>query len=65
MIRDGKRFYVIFINDNSIFTKIYLLRTKDEVLEVFVKNKIENNVSLTCYTSNCEISWLRCYLNPK
>ena len=32
MTRDGKRFYVIFVDDHSRFTKLYLLRTKDEAL---------------------------------
>ena len=32
MTRGGKRFYVIFVDDHSRFTKIYLLRTKDEAL---------------------------------
>ena len=44
MTRSGKRFYVIFIDDHSRFTKLYLLRTKDEALEVFIKykNEVEN-----------------------
>ena len=32
MTRGGKRFYVIFVDDHSRFTKLYLLRTKDEAL---------------------------------
>ena len=44
MTRSGKRFYVIFFYDHSRFTKLYLLRTKDEALEVFIKykNEVEN-----------------------
>ena len=44
MTRGGKRFYVIFVDDHSRFTKLYLLRTKDEALEVFIKykNEVEN-----------------------
>lgn len=41
MTRGGKRFYVIFVDDYSRFTKLYLLRTKDEALEMFVKYKME------------------------
>ena len=41
MTRGGKRFYVIFVDDHSRFIKIYLLRTKDEVLEMFIKYKSE------------------------
>ena len=41
MTRGGKRFYVIFVDDHSRFTKLYLLRTKDEALEVFIKYKNE------------------------
>ena len=32
MTRGGERFYVIFVDDHSRFTKLYLLRTKDEAL---------------------------------
>ena len=44
MTRGGKKFYVIFVNDHSRFTKFYLLKTKDEVLEIFIKykNEVEN-----------------------
>ena len=41
MTRGGKRFYVIFVNNHSRFTKLYLLRTKDEALEIFIKYKSE------------------------
>ena len=44
MTRSGKKFYVIFVDDHSRFTKLYLLRTKDEALEMFIKykNEVEN-----------------------
>ena len=32
---------MIFVDDHSRFTKIYLLRTKDEALEMFIKYKSE------------------------
>ena len=41
MTRGGKIFYVIFVDDHSRFTKLYLLRTKDEALEMFKKHKNE------------------------
>ena len=41
MTRGGKNFYVIFVDDHSRFTKFYLLRTKDEALEMFIKYKSE------------------------
>jgi hypothetical protein len=41
MTRGGKRFYVIFVDDYSRFTKLYLLRSKDETLEMFIKYKTE------------------------
>ena len=41
MTRGGKKFYVIFVDDHSRFTKLYLLRTKDEALEMFIKYKNE------------------------
>ena len=44
MTRGGKRFYMIFVDDHSRFTKLYLLRTKDEALEMFInyKSEVEN-----------------------
>ena len=44
MTRSGKKFYAIFVDDHSRFTKLYLLRTKDEALEMFIKykNEVEN-----------------------
>jgi transposase InsO family protein len=41
MTRGGKKYYVIFVDDYSRFTKLYLLRSKDEALEMFIKYKIE------------------------
>ena len=41
MTRGGKRFYVIFVDDYSRITKLYLLRNKDKVLEMFIKYKSE------------------------
>ena len=46
MTRGGKRFYVTFIDDFSRYTKVYLLRNKDEVGEKFsiYKNEVENQL---------------------
>jgi transposase InsO family protein len=41
MTRDGKKYYVIFVDDYSRFTKLNLLRSKDKVLEMFIKYKIK------------------------
>ena len=44
MIRGGKMYYITFIDDFLRYTKIYLLKNKDEVNEKFLmyKNKVEN-----------------------
>ena len=36
MTRGGKKFYVTFIDDYSRFTKVYLLRNKDEAFNIFL-----------------------------
>jgi transposase InsO family protein len=41
MTRGGKKYYVIFVDDHFRFTILYLLRSKDEALEMFIKYKIE------------------------
>ena len=35
MTRGGKKFYVTFIDDYSRFTRVYLLRNKDEAFNMF------------------------------
>ena len=46
MIRGGKRFYITFIDDYSRYTRVYLLRNKDEARDAFIKykNEVENQV---------------------
>lgn len=46
LTRGGKRYFVTFIDDFSKFTYVYLIWTKDEVLEKFkiYKAKIENQL---------------------
>ena len=47
MTRGGKRFYITFIDDYSRYTRVYLLRNKDEALDSFIKykNEVENQLS--------------------
>ena len=47
MTRGGKRFYITFIDDYSIYTRVYLLRNKDEAIDAFIKykNEVENQLS--------------------
>ena len=45
MTRGGKKFYVTFIDDYSRFTRVYLLRNKDEALDMFLRyNELENQL---------------------
>ena len=46
MTRGGKKFYVTFTDDYSRFTKVYLLRYKDEAFNMFLsyKAKVENQL---------------------
>ena len=41
-----QRFYITFIDDYSRYTRVYLLRNKDEVMDVFIKykNEVENQL---------------------
>jgi len=47
MIRGGKKYYVIFIDNFSRYTKVYLLRNKDEAFDVFLtyKAEVENQLN--------------------
>ena len=44
--RDGKRYYITFVDDHSRYTKVYLLRTKDEAENMFLiyKAEVENQL---------------------
>ena len=46
MTRGDKRFYITFIYDYSMYTRVYLLRNKDETRDVFIKykNEVENQI---------------------
>ena len=46
MTRGGKRFYITFIDDFSRFTRLYLLKSKDEACEYFkvFKAEVENQL---------------------
>ena len=37
----GKKFYVTFIDDYSRFTRVYLLRNKDEAFDMLLSYKVE------------------------
>ena len=39
--RGGKAYFITFIDDFSRYAKVYLLRTKDEAEEMFLKHKAE------------------------
>ncbi|KAJ0008485.1 hypothetical protein Pint_29037 [Pistacia integerrima] len=47
MNRGGKKFYITFIDDYSKYTRVYLLRIKDEVIKMFLtyKNEVENQLN--------------------
>ena len=47
MTRGGKRFYITFIDDYSRYTRVYLIRNKDEAMDSFIKykNEVENQLS--------------------
>ena len=46
MTRGGKRFYITFTDDYSRYTRVYLLRNKDEATDAFIKykNEVENQL---------------------
>ena len=39
--KGGQRYYLTFIEDCSGYTKVHLLRSKNEVEEIFLKYKVE------------------------
>ena len=39
--RGGKKYYMTFIDDYSRYTRVYLLSSKDEAENVFIKFKIQ------------------------
>ena len=41
MTRGGNKLYVTFIDDYSRFTRVYLLRNKDEAFDMFLSYKAE------------------------
>ena len=41
MTRGGKKFYVNFIDDYSMLTRVYLLRNKDETFDMFLSYKAD------------------------
>lgn len=45
MTRCDKRYSVTFIDDFSRFTKLYLLKHKDDALDVFISYKCEVEIN--------------------
>jgi hypothetical protein len=41
MTKEGKKYYVIFIDNFSRYTKLYLFRSKDETYKMFLLYKAE------------------------
>ena len=48
MTRSGKRFYITFIDDYSRYTRVYLLRNKEEAMDAIIKykNEVENLIGV-------------------
>ena len=47
MTRGSQKLYITFINDYSRYTRVYLLRNKDEAMDAFIKykNEVKNQLS--------------------
>lgn len=47
MTRGGKKYYITFIDDFSRYTKVYLLRNKDEAFDKFLlyKSEVDNQLN--------------------
>jgi len=41
MSKGGKKWYITFVHDFSKYTKVYLLKSKNEAEEMFLKYKAE------------------------
>ena len=39
--KSGKKYHITFVDGFSRCTKVYLLRSKDEAIEIFLKHKVE------------------------
>lgn len=39
--KGGKLYYVTFVDDFSRYTRVYLLKSKDETTDIFMKYKLE------------------------
>ena len=46
-IRGGNKYFITFVDDSTKYCYVYLLKTKDEVIEKFVlyKNEVENQLN--------------------
>ena len=47
MTRGGKKYYVTFIDDFSRYTKLFLIKSKDEAYNMFLlyKEQVENQLN--------------------
>ena len=45
--RSGNKYFIVFVDDSTKFCYVYLLKSKDEVIEKFFlyKNKVENQLN--------------------
>ena len=41
MSRGGKKYYITFVDDYSCYTMVYVLSSKYEAEEIFIKYKVE------------------------
>ena len=41
MSKEGQKWHITFVDNYSKYTKVYLLKSKDEAEEMFVKYKVE------------------------
>jgi len=55
LTRVGKRFYITFIDDCTRYTVVYLLRSKYEAFEIFLKYKSEVENQLNKKNQKIEI----------
>ncbi|GAB2278393.1 hypothetical protein Dimus_039287 [Dionaea muscipula] len=54
--RDGKKYFITFIDDSTKYSYVYLLKRKDEAVEKFVlfKNEVENQLSIKIKVSRSD-----------
>ena len=57
-IRDGNKYFITFVDDNTKYCYVYLLKSKDEMIEKFVlyKTKVENQLNKKIKVLKSDIS---------